>query len=532
MNIVHDFFLTQAQSQGYMDYLSAGGCALDYSFIFDPVTLGQSSSLFYCNGYFWYRNGATTASATQDQATRSELQVDGNNAYLPANAQDVYYVDSTHDATLNEGFPALTFNTSIDPSNGNPHITETDPIVRCNPNGAAFHPDTGDPAWPDDCSSFTGTGVQLDRTIQGDRDGRRSTMTDVWSSTDGASHQLDMQYEQDFHGDPGTNPSPTFLYPWLGSDYTSPSVGDTVAGPGAEGPTTVFIDGNGASGDVFKFPQGSVTFSTAPNDIHWYYVGSTSRYGLWHFIRTIPAGGSLKIVHVYFDGSSKDDVTAEAAAERAAIGSPTIAITSPANGSTVNTANVTVSGTSADPGGAVTGVTVNGQAATLNPDGTWSKALTLNQGANTITAVASDADGNTGSATSQVTFTPPPPPPVVVDKVAPILKLIVAHIKLAKLIAKGLPVLVGCSEPCTFAVGLTVDLKTAKRVGLAARAVRIGLATGRLTAAGTKKVTVKLTKKAKRKLAHVRKVTIKVTLTGKDAAGNTARKSKVVLIKR
>ena len=160
-------------------------------------------------------------------------------AFLCRRGYRVFYIDSTHNSGGNQGYPALTFNTSIDPANGNPNITETDPIVRCNPNGAAFHPDSSDPAWSDDCSSFTPVGVKLDRTIQGDRDGRRSTITDMWSSTDGASHQLDMQYDQEFSGDSGTNPSPTFQYPWLGSDYVPASVGNTTPGPSADGPTTV-----------------------------------------------------------------------------------------------------------------------------------------------------------------------------------------------------------------------------------------------------------------------------------------------------
>jgi hypothetical protein len=43
---------------------------------------------------------------------------------------------------------------------------------------------------------------------------------------------------------------------------------------------------------------------------------------------------------------------------------------------------------------------------------------------------------------------------------------------------------------------------------------------------------VKLTKKAKRKLAKLRKVTLLVRLTATDAAGNRASKSKKIVVKR
>jgi hypothetical protein len=45
-------------------------------------------------------------------------------------------------------------------------------------------------------------------------------------------------------------------------------------------------------------------------------------------------------------------------------------------------------------------------------------------------------------------------------------------------------------------------------------------------------VRVKLTKKAKRKLAKLKKVTLTVSANAKDAAGNNTLKAKKVVIKR
>ncbi|HEV2719972.1 MAG TPA: Ig-like domain-containing protein, partial [Thermoanaerobaculia bacterium] len=85
---------------------------------------------------------------------------------------------------------------------------------------------------------------------------------------------------------------------------------------------------------------------------------------------------------------------------------PHVAITSPANNAVVSSdpANVAVRGTASDDQTSVAGVQVNGRAATLNADGTWSIVLDLSGASSpaTITAVATDAAGNTAPASVSV----------------------------------------------------------------------------------------------------------------------------------
>jgi len=91
---------------------------------------------------------------------------------------------------------------------------------------------------------------------------------------------------------------------------------------------------------------------------------------------------------------------------------PLVQINSPANGATLTSASVTVSGTASDET-ALTGVTVNGVAATV-VGGNFNASVTLVEGANSITAVATDSSGNTTSTSIQVTYTPPDiTPPLV-----------------------------------------------------------------------------------------------------------------------
>lgn len=87
---------------------------------------------------------------------------------------------------------------------------------------------------------------------------------------------------------------------------------------------------------------------------------------------------------------------------------PEIAITSPTAGQMVSNAAFTVTGTVSDNRSGVSGVTVNGEAATVS-GGTWSMALTLAEGVNAITAIGADAAGNTATATGSVLLDTMPP---------------------------------------------------------------------------------------------------------------------------
>lgn len=530
-DVVNDYFAGVGQRQGYMDLFSFGGCGVDWSFLFDPLTLEPSAALFYCNGWTWAKNGCDTATATCTAATQSEIRVDGNNAYAPPAAEQLYEVDATHSSKLLTGFPALTFTRTIDPLNGNVHVDETSPLVKCSPNGTAFHLMNNDAAWNTDCTSFTGTDISVNRTVDVDQDGRRTRFVDIWSNTGSASHDVEALYDEEFSGDAGTNPSPAFAYSWIDSNaFTAPDLDQTIQGPGDSSPVTVFVDGNAGSADSFTFPQGAVTVSPAPTSIRWYTKAGSRYYGLFRFAATIPPGGTAKVTRTYVDGTDKGAIAAQAAAERDRFGSPVIAITSPANGSSTDNPAATVTGTASDPGAGAPAVKVNGESVTVAGDGTWSKQLTLSRGENTITAVATDAAGNSSSASAKVTFTPKAAPPVP-DKVAPALAIVIAKTKLKSLLAKGLPVTVSCSEACKFVLSLIVDSKTAKKLHLS-RVATVGRASGTLTTAGKKKVVVKLTKKAKKRIAKAKKIVITVKTTATDAAGNRASKSKKVTIKR
>ena len=93
---------------------------------------------------------------------------------------------------------------------------------------------------------------------------------------------------------------------------------------------------------------------------------------------------------------------------------PTLSITNPANGLITNKAACTVSGTTNDVTSSPCTVTIKlnsgaAEAVTVNDDGTFSKALTLAAGSNTITVVATDKAGKQTTVTRTVTLDTTPP---------------------------------------------------------------------------------------------------------------------------
>lgn len=83
---------------------------------------------------------------------------------------------------------------------------------------------------------------------------------------------------------------------------------------------------------------------------------------------------------------------------------PTLTITSPNDNIKVNQATCVVSGTTNDATSSPVSVTINGTSVTVGADGSFSKSITLNEGTNTITIVATDSAGKSTTVTRTVTL--------------------------------------------------------------------------------------------------------------------------------
>lgn len=109
---------------------------------------------------------------------------------------------------------------------------------------------------------------------------------------------------------------------------------------------------------------------------------------------------------ISFDASDNDGNKATAKSVTFTVDTvpPTLSISNPIDGYITNKSSLTVTGTTNDVTSSPVIVTVNGDAVTVNADGTFSKAITLTNGSNTITVVATDSAGKSTTVIRHVTL--------------------------------------------------------------------------------------------------------------------------------
>jgi hypothetical protein len=398
--LTSNYFATSTSLAGGFEFESAGEYALE-STLYSP-SAHESEQNFYGEG---------DLSAFAPVGTRSTLQVDGVNSYVPEATREVE--EGLHEEAETDkqayvpptGAPSLVVRHEFDPGGavGAIEIEEEDPIVKCSPGAATFKPTIAS------CTSFVSTGVTLDRKWLTSDEDHVASMIDTWVSTDAAGHTVNARYYTEMASAAG------------GGAYEFP--GETGFGPTTTGATKTLPAGAGmilykTSATVSEVgngenPQAAIVYDSAPSEPIAVTTGSAGHTDNGFedpYQRTIPAGGSSKLRMTFVQAFGLPEVRSLATAALASY-NPTVAIASPANGSTVTTPNVTITGTALD-SGALASLTVNGAAVAVSSSGTWSTSVALKAGANTITATATDQAGLTSSATVTITYLAPPPKPV------------------------------------------------------------------------------------------------------------------------
>ena len=116
------------------------------------------------------------------------------------------------------------------------------------------------------------------------------------------------------------------------------------------------------------------------------------------------------------------------------------------------------------------------------------------------------------------------PRPAPADTTPARVRIALGHMRLRDLLAHGLRARITVSEPCSLDLRLLLDHRSAKRLHLAAATpVLVGHSTARMTDPGATTVTVKLTKRARARLGHARRVTLTLAVLARDPAGNVRR---------
>jgi hypothetical protein len=334
---------------------------------------------------------------------RSEVVIDGRNAYDPAAAQGLIpRTDHFNGSQDLPGFPkSLNVSVDFDPSDGQISSRVVESLVACHGT------DPYKPLTIAACPSFDDTGVMLTRVTTTSDGGQVITLTDTWSSTDGHSHTLDLLYD-DYAGVVGHSDGERGWQVPGQSGFAQYAAGASAPAPGsAPGSVLLHTNVTAADGDPNE-GFGAITFGQAPAGLRFAGPSELEEDQLL----SVPAGGSASLSYVYSIASSQADINSLALSAQDRFQPAAVQITSPANGTTVSTAGVALSGI-ATAGSGITSLVVGGQAVPVTPDGTWSAQVPLNPGANTITALATDGAGATTQAVVTVVYQPPAAPPPV-----------------------------------------------------------------------------------------------------------------------
>ncbi len=331
---------------------------------------------------------------------RSEVQIDGRNAYDAASAQALFARTSGQDNGSQDlaGFPSLTVAVAWDPTSGLVSSRSQESWVSC---------DGADPYQPSasTCPRFDDTGVRLQRVVTTSDGGRVVRLTDTWSSADGNSHVLDLIYD-DYAGVFGNADAERgWQFPGQ-SGFTQYTTGASVPAPtSAPGSILTHTNVTAPDGDPSQ-GFGAITFSHAPSGLRFANSSELEE----HQLLTVPAGGSTSLTYVYSVGYSLADVSSVSLAQQDGFQAPALTIASPADGTIVSTPSVTLSGT-ATAGSGITSLSVGGQTVPVGSGGAWSTQIPLSPGTSTITALATDGAGATAQAQVTVVYQPPAPAP-------------------------------------------------------------------------------------------------------------------------
>lgn len=355
------------------------------SALYDPTTLERSHIIFGCKSSLLPSNNPATG-----PPTRSEIQIDGANAYDPTAADSVHFQANNG----NVGLRAETLKRHFDVASGEVEVEESNPLVKCSPE-AVFPPTESS------CKEFVTTGVELKRKWRTIEAGLVISMTDTWKSTDGQPHTVSALYDQELATAASNG---AYELPGAGA-FAALLKSSTPSLPSGPGMILYKESANTSEVSNGTDPQGAIVYDSSPGEPLQVYSGSNepnaSAFEM-PYQRAI-APGSARILRMAFVQAYGLAQVRSLAAAALASYTPTIAIASPASGATVSDPNITVAGSASD-AVAVSSVTVNGQSASLGGGGSWSQGLTLTPGANTITATVTNQSGATATAT--VTYTP------------------------------------------------------------------------------------------------------------------------------
>jgi hypothetical protein len=287
----YDFYMYAQQKLGGFDYDSLASCGVDDGYLSDS-SLTLTTVTFWCNAALFDRENNSTP-------TRSELQIDGADAWPTWSAHRI-------NPAATSGYPTLKYSYSVNRRTGNLVIHDTEPLVKCaNPT----YPPT-----PLTCPKFVSAGVKDTRTMTQDHNGLVTWVTDVFSSTDGKKHSLDLLWanNQRFHHNTGDSTQLAYKFPGQ-TTFSTHVLNDTVSLP-AKAPATIFVKMNGAADGDTATGQGAIIYDRPADKVVFNTVATYDSQFTLHQTAKVPAGGSTRFRFAYVQGFHAAGVKALATA--------------------------------------------------------------------------------------------------------------------------------------------------------------------------------------------------------------------------
>jgi PASTA domain/Divergent InlB B-repeat domain len=303
---VYDYALDVQQLTAAFDYVSVSGCGINDGFLYDP-TLANTTVTYACNAGLLGRESSAGP-------TRSEVQIDGANAYAAAQA---FLINSNA-----SGLPSVSNTYTVATATGNIVVHETAPLVKCA--SVAYPPTTSS------CSSFVSTGVTDNRTITQDHDGHISWISDAFTSTDSKAHSVDLLWEnsQRFWGPSGNSAQLEYDFPGQ-NRFATHVAGDSVSLPASPG--TVLIRMHGAADGDTSTGQGAIVYDRPATAAKFTFVQKVAGTFTLHQTGNVPVGGSTRFRFAYVQDYKAANVASFAKTARTAFLN-TIAVTKSGKG--------------------------------------------------------------------------------------------------------------------------------------------------------------------------------------------------------
>ena len=288
--VLRDFYIWGQQRAGAFDYDSLGSCGIDDSYLMGS-NLDIATTTFYCNAWLYYYENFANSSASK----RSELRIDGVNAYTPYAAYRINPLASP-------GFPALHFSLEVNPLNGQTTIHESDQLVRC--------PDQTFPPTPASCPRFVPMGVMDKRKIVQDHAGHLATITDHFKATNGKAHRLDLLWQNDqrFYGTGAPFDATTVAYRFPGQrHYSTHALGDSVDLPKTK-PASIFVKQRGQPDGDTSSGRGAIVYDRRATSATFNQLSTSQSDFYLHQHAKVPSRGSAGFHFAYAQAFKQDTV--------------------------------------------------------------------------------------------------------------------------------------------------------------------------------------------------------------------------------